>query len=179
MSTDGAGPASKVSIAKKVVSAAKKVAPKVKPAPAPATSGYVLPVNGSIGDSLIIGSGGSMSRSAGGHSGLDISAPTGTPIRAAAAGTVVVVNGNAGGAYGNYVVIKHSDGIYTLYAHMSAVGVSTGASVSAGQQIGNVGSTGNSSGPHLHFEVRTDPSAFNSSVFINPVSWLRSHGVTV
>jgi murein DD-endopeptidase MepM/ murein hydrolase activator NlpD len=92
---------------------------------------------------------------------------------------VVDVNGGAGGAYGNYVVVKHSEGVYTLYAHLSAVTVSEGTSVSAGQQIGNVGSTGTSSGPHLHFEVRNDPSGFSTGVFSNPLTWLRSHGVSV
>lgn len=153
--------------------------PPPAPAPPPSSSGFVLPVSGSIGDSLIVGSGGSLSRSAGGHSGLDIIAPQGTPVKAATAGKVVSVNGSAGAAYGNYVALEHSGGIYTLYAHLSAVTVSVGQSVSAGQQIGNVGSTGNSSGPHLHFEVRTDPSAFSSGIFLNPVTWLRSHGVTV
>jgi biotin carboxyl carrier protein len=147
-------------------------------APAPASSDYVMPVQGSIGDSIIV-VGGCISRTCGGHSGLDISAPQGTPVKAAAAGTVVDVNGGAGGAYGNYVVVKHSEGVYTLYAHLSAVTVSEGTSVSAGQQIGNVGSTGTSSGPHLHFEVRNDPSGFSTGVFSNPLTWLRSHGVSV
>lgn len=170
---------------------ATKPAPKVKPpkvhipaqrpAPKPPvkSSGYVLPVHGRIGDSLIIGSGGSMSRSAGGHSGLDISAPHGTPVVSAAAGVVVSVNGNAGAAYGNYIVVRHTTGIYTLYAHLSATRVSVGQAVGAGQVIGNVGSTGNASGPHLHFEVRTDPSAFRAGIFLNPLTWLRSHGVSV
>lgn len=161
-------------------SVAEPVQTTPKPAPKPPTSSasYVLPVSGRVGDSLIIGSGGSMSRSAGGHSGLDITAPSGTPVKSAAAGTVVSKNAS-GGAYGLHVVVKHADGVYTLYAHLSAITVSVGQSVSAGQQVGNVGSTGNSSGPHLHFEVRNHPTAFTSGTFINPLTWLRSHGVSV
>jgi murein DD-endopeptidase MepM/ murein hydrolase activator NlpD len=150
------------------------------PPPAPPStpsSGYVLPVKGSVGDSIII-NGGCISRTCGGHSGLDISAPQGTPIVAAAAGTVVSMN-SSGAAYGIHVVLKHADGVYTLYAHMSASTVSMGQSVAAGQQVGNVGSTGTSSGPHLHFEVRNDPTGFGTGVFQNPLTWLRSHGVSI
>ncbi|MFE6223038.1 peptidoglycan DD-metalloendopeptidase family protein [Streptomyces sp. NPDC057854] len=157
-------------------------APSPKPTPAPTTpapsASHVLPVAGSIGDGLIVGAGGSMSRSAGGHSGLDISAPSGTPVKAATAGTVVAINA-AGAAYGNHVVLEHGGGIYTLYAHLSGYTVGKGQTVAAGERIGYVGSTGNSSGPHLHFEVRTDPTAFSTGVFLDPTRWLRSHGVTV
>lgn len=148
------------------------------PAP-PAAASYVLPVQGaSVGDGLIVGSGGSMSRSAGGHSGLDLIAPQGTKVVSVAAGTVVSKNAS-GASYGNHVVVRHADGKYTLYAHLSAVTVSVGQAVTAGQQIGNVGSTGNSSGPHLHFEVRTHPTDFSAGIFLSPVAYLRSHGVTV
>lgn len=156
-------------------------APKPDPAPAPkppASSGdYALPVQGRVGQSLII-SGGCISRSCGGHSGLDISAPQGTPVVAAAAGKVVSING-AGPSYGIHVVLEHAGGLYTLYAHLSAESVSIGQQVAAGERIGYVGSTGNSSGPHLHFEVRTDPTAFSVGVFLNPLTWLRSHGVSI
>ena len=149
----------------------------------PAAAGYVAPLAaGSYvkGDNLIVGYGGSMSRSAGGHSGLDLTAPQGTPVKSIAAGTVMHAGyGYAGAAYGNHVVIKHADGKYTLYAHLSASTVSTGQSVSAGQMIGNVGSTGNSSGPHLHFEVRLDPKNFSAGIFLNPVTYLASKGVTL
>ncbi len=148
-----------------------------KPTRPPASSGYVLPVRGVVGDSLII-SGSCISRSCGGHSGLDITAPQGTPVVSVAAGVVVSKNAS-GAAYGNHVVVKHADGRYTLYAHLSATSVSVGQSVSAGQQVGNVGSTGNSSGPHLHFEVRTHPTDFGVGVFLNPLTYLRSHGVTI
>lgn len=146
--------------------------------PAPTGSGYVIPVQGRIGQTLIIGSGGSMSRSAGGHSGLDITAPHGTPVVSVAAGTVVSKNAS-GTAYGIHVVVKHADGKYTLYAHLSASTVSVGQSVRAGQQVGNVGNTGNSSGPHLHFEVRTHPTSFSSGIFLEPKAYLRSHGVSI
>lgn len=94
-----------------------------------------------------------------GYNGVDIAAPKGTTIYAAAQGTVVVSkyrsSGNPWfGGYGNYVIIEHPNGTQTLYAHMSAVYVAAGAEVGKGQPIGEVGSTGNSTGAHLHFEVR-------------------------
>jgi murein DD-endopeptidase MepM/ murein hydrolase activator NlpD len=150
-----------------------------KPDPAPAvTADYVLPVAGRVGDSLII-AGTCISRTCGGHSGLDISAPQGTPVRAAAAGTVVSINAS-GSPYGQHVVVDHGGGVFTLYAHMSAITVTKGQSVKAGTQVGNVGSTGTrSSGPHLHFEVRNHPTDFRVSVFLNPLKWLRDHGVSI
>jgi murein DD-endopeptidase MepM/ murein hydrolase activator NlpD len=90
------------------------------------------------------------------HAGIDIAAPTGTPIRAADSGTVQLAGFQGG--YGNYTCIGHGGGIATCYAHQSSIGVSTGQSVSQGQVIGAVGSTGNSTGPHLHFEVRINGS---------------------
>ena len=87
-----------------------------------------------------------------GHSGLDLSAPQGTPILAANSGPVLYAGWNSWG-YGNTVVIGHGP-FSTLYGHMSSTAVACGGSVSAGQVIGYVGSTGNSSGPHLHFEIR-------------------------
>ena len=90
------------------------------------------------------------------HNGIDIGAASGTAIVAAYNGTV------AAAAYspsmGNYVMIDHGDGVITIYMHASSLGVSTGAKVSAGQQIATVGSTGNSTGPHLHFSVRVNGS---------------------
>ncbi|MFE9846357.1 MULTISPECIES: M23 family metallopeptidase [Streptomyces] len=112
--------------------------------------------------------------SSGSHTGIDFHAASGTTVHAVGAGTVVE-SGN-GGAYGNNVVIKHNDGTYTQYGHMSSLSVSVGQEVTAGQQIGLSGSTGNSSGPHLHFEARTGPQ-YGSD--IDPVSYLRSHGVNV
>ena len=86
------------------------------------------------------------------HAGMDLAAPSGTPIGAAGLGTVVTA-GVLGG-YGNAVVIDHGGGLSTLYAHQSALAVAVGQVVEPGQVVGLVGSTGNSTGPHLHFEVR-------------------------
>lgn len=87
-----------------------------------------------------------------GHNGIDIGAPNGTPVYATAAGTVVSVGFNDN-SYGKWVVIKHTDGYFSLYGHLSAQGVSNGQSVSIGQNIGRVGSTGFATGPHLHFTI--------------------------
>jgi murein DD-endopeptidase MepM/ murein hydrolase activator NlpD len=88
------------------------------------------------------------------HTGIDIGAAMGAPIVAAAAGTVIVAGWVEG--YGNTTVIDHGGGMSTLYGHQSSIGVTVGETVAAGQQIGVVGSTGHSTGPHLHFEVRID-----------------------
>jgi murein DD-endopeptidase MepM/ murein hydrolase activator NlpD len=98
------------------------------------------------------------------HPGIDIAAPTGTPIRAAAAG-VVALAGPAGG-YGNLTCIQHTGAMSTCYGHQSGFATSAGATVSQGQVIGYVGSTGFSFGPHLHFEVR-----INGAV-VNPMNYL-------
>ena len=92
------------------------------------------------------------------HDGTDIAAPAGTPILAAADGTVETANGTDswGGGYGYYIKIRHDDSSETLYAHCSAVCVSAGQKVEQGEVIGYVGTTGNSSGNHLHFEVRVN-----------------------
>ena len=100
------------------------------------------------------------------HAGEDIGAPMGTSILAADSGIATVIPDNGNG-YGNYIIINHGGGRTTLYAHMSGFAVSNGATVTQGQTIGYVGSTGNSTGPHLHFEVRvngatTDPKSYFS-----------------
>lgn len=101
------------------------------------------------------------------HAGQDISAPTGTPIVAATAGTVAIVETpDQSGGYGNYTCIDRGAGFATCYAHQSAVFVSVGAVVAQGQEIGLVGSTGASTGPHLHFEVRLN------GVPVDPVPYL-------
>jgi murein DD-endopeptidase MepM/ murein hydrolase activator NlpD len=97
---------------------------------------------------------------------VDIPAPSGTPIKAAKSG-VVIISGY-GSSYGNYVVIAHGDGTRTLYAHQSSRAVSAGDSVSQGQTIGYVGSTGSSTGNHLHFEIWTGSS---SSSRVNPMNY--------
>jgi murein DD-endopeptidase MepM/ murein hydrolase activator NlpD len=106
------------------------------------------------------------------HSGQDFVVPSGTSVRAAHTGTVVTAGW--GGAYGNNIVIKHGSQLYTQYGHLSKIGVHLGQHVITGQEIGKSGSTGNSTGPHLHFEVRTTPY-YGSSV--EPLHFLRAHGV--
>ncbi|MFG2883551.1 peptidoglycan DD-metalloendopeptidase family protein [Streptomyces sp. NPDC048297] len=108
------------------------------------------------------------------HTGIDFLVPTGTSVRAAAAGHVVAAGW--GGSYGYQVVIRHADGRYTQYAHLSAISVRAGQRVSAGLRIGRSGATGNVTGPHLHFEVRTGPD-FGSD--IDPIAYLRAGGVTI
>ena len=92
------------------------------------------------------------------HAGEDIGAPSGTPILAADSGIATVIPNNGNG-YGNYIIINHGGGRTTLYAHMSGFAISSGQSVTQGQVIGYVGSTGNSTGPHLHFETRVNGAA--------------------
>ena len=97
-----------------------------------------------------------------GNNGVDLGAPSGTPIYAAAAGTVIVskADGAWNGGYGSYVVISHGNGSQTLYAHMSKDVASIGEKVSAGELIGYVGRTGEATGNHLHFEVRSAKNPF-------------------
>jgi len=87
------------------------------------------------------------------HAGVDLIAPAGTPVAAAAAGRVVWAGYRAGG-WGLLVTIAHRDGVRTMYAHLSRVGVQVGQRVGAGERVGRVGATGDANGPHLHFEVR-------------------------
>jgi LysM repeat protein len=89
-----------------------------------------------------------------GNNGVDLAAPTGTKIVAAASGTVLLARNGYNGGYGNMVIIKHPNGTQTLYAHQSKISTKTGAQVSQGETIGYVGSTGRSTGPHLHYEIR-------------------------
>jgi murein DD-endopeptidase MepM/ murein hydrolase activator NlpD len=113
------------------------------------------------------------------HSGQDFAVPTGTDVMAAHGGTVVKAGPNGAGdgpAYGNAVVVQHGDGTYSQYAHLSRIDVRVGQIVKTGQHIALSGSTGNSTGPHLHFEIRKTP---NYGSAIDPVSFLRSKGVKV
>ncbi|MDK1341751.1 M23 family metallopeptidase [Streptomyces sp. 378] len=113
------------------------------------------------------------------HSGQDFAVPSGTQVVAAHGGTVVKAGGNGAGdgpAYGNAVVIKHGNGTYSQYAHLSKITVRIGQIVKTGQEIAKSGNTGNSSGPHLHFEIRTTP---NYGSAVDPVKFLRAKGVKV
>jgi murein DD-endopeptidase MepM/ murein hydrolase activator NlpD len=123
----------------------------------PSAAGFIWPVNGPV----VSGFGMRWGRM---HEGIDITAPTGTPIRAAAAGTVIWSSWRGG--YGNCVVIDHGNGLATLYAHASALLVSVGQRVGQGQTVALVGSTGNSSGPHLHFEVRVNGVAVDPLLYL-------------
>jgi murein DD-endopeptidase MepM/ murein hydrolase activator NlpD len=102
----------------------------------------------------------------GGHRALDIGSWVGAPAKAADSGYVILAGGGWNGGYGNHVIIDHGNGFTTLYAHLNSIFVRTGESVSRGQQIGTVGTTGNSTGPHLHFEIRYQGSPRN------PYNWL-------
>ncbi|TDF56750.1 M23 family metallopeptidase [Streptomyces sp. WAC05374] len=106
------------------------------------------------------------------HTGQDFAVAVGTPVRSIGAGRVQSVN--CGGAFGIEVVVRHSGGWYSQYAHLAVPGVSPGQPVVAGQPIGRSGNTGNSTGPHLHFEVRITPYMGSA---VDPVRWLGEHGV--
>lgn len=142
---------------------------------AASSKGGSMPVHSNYRIGAGYGARGSWSRY---HTGQDFPAPVGTPIYAAASG--IVLSPTSGGWAGTNVVIQHSNGGATLYAHMSRKVVRTGQAVKAGQLIGYVGNTGRSFGPHLHFEYYkpgvTPGSVYNAS---NPLSFLRSLGVRV
>ncbi len=132
---------------------------------AKATTGWVNPMPGASTTSCYGMRWGAM------HAGIDLAMPANTPIHAAAAGTVV----EAGWAYSGYgisVVIDHGNGYLTHYAHQNRTAVSVGQHVSAGEVIGYEGSTGDSTGPHLHFEVHN--GLWNQ---IDPAPWMRARGV--
>jgi murein DD-endopeptidase MepM/ murein hydrolase activator NlpD len=108
------------------------------------------------------------------HAGVDVAAPAGTPVRAVGAGRVIEAGTWAGG-YGISVLVDHGDGYLTHYAHLRRRQVSVGDRVAVGQQLGEEGSTGNSTGPHLHFEVHK--GTWRNTV--EPTGWLRARGVTI
>lgn len=150
-------------LASKIVAAQGQSATQVAPTgQAPSTgpassSGFIWPVNGT----LTSGFGPRWGRM---HEGIDISGGSGTPIATAASGTVILAGWQGG--YGQLVVVDHGGGISTAYAHLSSIGVSVGQSVSQGTSVGGMGTTGNSTGVHLHFEVRVNGGA------VNPLGYL-------
>ncbi|GAB2732961.1 M23 family metallopeptidase [Kitasatospora kifunensis] len=109
---------------------------------------------------------------AGYHTGVDFAVDSGTPVDAVGAATVVSATWD--GAYGNEVVLRLTDGRFAQYAHLSHLDVEAGQQVSAGQRLGASGSTGNSTGPHLHFEIRT---VDRYGAVLDPVAYLTAHGV--
>ncbi|MGH2935485.1 MAG: murein hydrolase activator EnvC family protein [Gaiellaceae bacterium] len=117
------------------------------PTATPSAAGFIWPVSGPITSPF-------GPRWGGFHPGIDIGVPEGTPIHAAAAGTVIYCSGESG--YGNLVVIDHHNGLATAYAHQSRIAVGCGSNVTQGQVIGYSGCTGFCTGPHLHFEVRVN-----------------------
>ncbi|MEU1942513.1 M23 family metallopeptidase [Streptomyces sp. NPDC020125] len=169
----GAGEAPSSPSVKQVAAKAPAKAPAKKKAPA---SDWQTPVDKfSIGAAFGL-AGNLWSHN---HSGQDFVVPTGTPVHAAHDGVVVKAGPYGGGdgpAYGNAIVIKHDNATYSQYAHLSRIDVRIGQTVTEGQQIGLSGSTGNSTGPHLHFEIRTTP---NYGTAVEPLKFLRDHGVKV
>lgn len=143
-----------------------------RPADRARSADLTAPVAGFAPSTPYRSSGGSWS--SGHHTGVDFPVATGTAVTSIARGRVVTAGW--GGAYGYQVVIRHPDGKYSQYGHLSALSVRTGQSVNGGQRIGRSGSTGNSTGPHLHFEVRTGPE-YGSD--IDPLAYLRVHGVDI
>lgn len=152
----------------------KKLPSQKKTAPhhsSPAGHSLVAPVNAPIGTGYRV-AGSHWSK--GYHTGVDFLVPTGTSVQAAESGQVVAAGW--GGSYGYQVVLRHADGRYTQYGHLSAISVRAGQRVSTGQRLGRSGATGNVTGPHLHFEVRTGPG-FGTD--IDPLAYLRAGGVRI
>ncbi|MFF1274979.1 M23 family metallopeptidase [Streptomyces marokkonensis] len=135
------------------------------------TSRWVAPVE-TYELSASYGSGGA--RWANRHTGQDFAVPIGTPVRAVGTGEVVKVS--CSGAFGIEIVVRHAGGYHTQYAHLAAVAVDQGDRVTPGQWIGQSGTSGNSTGPHLHFEVRVTPEMGSA---VDPVPWLARHGVSL
>ncbi|MEV6109748.1 M23 family metallopeptidase [Streptomyces sp. NPDC051940] len=138
--------------------------------PAAGAKSWVSPIKGKYTFTGKYNQGGA--RWAAKHSGQDFAVSTGTKVHSVHGGTVV--EAGWGGAYGNNIVVKHKNGLYSQYAHLSKINVKTGEKIKTSEVIGLSGSTGNSSGPHLHFEIRTTPY-YGSAV--NPVNFLTDKGV--
>lgn len=127
-----------------------------RPADAPAGSGnFSWPTTGYISQGFW-----------GGHRAEDIAGSIGTAVTAADGGYVILAGGGWSGGYGNHVIIDHGNGYTTLYAHLTSIFVTPGMTVSKGQQIGTMGSTGNSTGPHLHFEIRYKGVPYNPANYL-------------
>jgi Peptidase family M23 len=107
------------------------------------------------------------------HAGVDLAAPLGTPIKSVGAGQIV--HAGERGGYGLSVLVDHGKGYFTHYAHMAEISVAVGATVTAGQELGKEGSTGHSTGPHLHFEVHK--GVWKNTV--EPTGWLRERGISI
>ncbi|MFJ6934544.1 transglycosylase family protein [Streptomyces sp. NPDC101132] len=152
-----------------------KKAPEKKPVARQAGTkkqgGFTSPVSGAVGTPY---NASGSHWSSGHHTGVDFLVSTGTSVRAVGSGQVV--SAGWAGAYGYEIVIRHGDGRYSQYAHLSALNVRAGQGVNTGQRIGRSGSTGNVTGPHLHFEVRTGPG-YGSD--IDPLAYLRNRGVSI
>ncbi|MGP4114025.1 M23 family metallopeptidase [Streptomyces sp. 4N509B] len=157
---------------------AKAKAEEAKEAEQAKARSWVAPI--SSGDYVLSATyGNSGDRWTSSHSGQDFAVPSGTDVRAVHGGTVVKAGSwgaGDGSAYGNAVVIKHEDGVYSQYAHLSSVGVSVGEKVATGEKVALSGNTGNSTGPHLHFEIRTTPD-YGSAV--DPVAFLSGKNVSL
>ncbi|MFJ2110800.1 peptidoglycan DD-metalloendopeptidase family protein [Streptomyces sp. NPDC087850] len=135
------------------------------------TQGWTKPVTGPLGTAYHESG---ASWASGYHTGIDFVVPVGMTVRAVGPGTVV--KAGVGVSYGNEIVIRHDDGTYSQYAHLSSISVSEGQEVKGGQTVGLSGNTGNSTGPHLHFEIRTGAEY---GADISPVPYLRKRGVTI
>ncbi|MCX2729938.1 M23 family metallopeptidase [Saccharopolyspora sp. NFXS83] len=148
--------------------AAEKKAAEAKPAasaqPAKASNGYVKPAEGTF-------TSGFGSRWGSTHKGIDIANSIGTPIVSVSGGEVISAGPASG--FGQWVRVQHNDGTITVYGHVNTIDVSVGDKVSAGEKIATIGNKGQSTGPHLHFEVIEGGSK------INPLPWLKEHGISV
>lgn len=155
------------SLEAKLNAAARQYAAQVAAAGAgvlPPPIGPVLGLVGSFGLQWPISGVVTQEFHVGGHPGIDIAAPYGTPIVASGTGVVIYASWESG--YGNYTCISHGQGISTCYGHQSFIGVTVGQTVARGQFIGREGSTGDSTGPHVHFEVRVNGQVRNPRDFI-------------
>ena len=167
--TTSAGAEARTGQARERNGALAELAARVEKQAATLARAWVLPLG--PGYRLTAGFGECSSLWAHCHTGLDFAASRGTPIRAVAPGTITEVG--PAGAYGNRTVETLDDGTQLWYCHQEAIGVQVGDEVSAGQEIGLVGSTGNTTGPHLHLEVR--PGAGDP---VDPAAALTAHGAT-